>query len=391
MEIRKLSEAELEQALAVWSQAFEHGDRMMRDWKEWEEVFTGRMATYGVFDTSGLQATVLVVDYRVHFGADRVLPMAGVCGVACLPAARGKGYASEGVRYALAQMRANGHFLSILEPFHWGFYQNLGWDWVGVQRRYTVTTRTLQPDPETENVRAVLPVDRGKVCAVYTQTAKRYRGMLERTPKEWDWILNDREKEYTYAYLYEKEGVPEGYLVYRGGKKEETRLREFLALTPRARRALLGLLRRHEMQVDKFRWTVPCDDTLWTQYYHWDIETVVRPAMMGRIVDVAAALQHLRPEASVVGKLTLQVTDANAPWNTGGWRIESEGGRVRVEPTDAQPGVSLDIRALAQAYFGTPSLEELRACERISVQTEAEYRLLQVLLDGPPMWINDDF
>src|SRR5579871_3808357 len=134
MEIRKLSEAELEQALAVWSQAFEHGDRMMRDWKEWEEVFTGRMATYGVFDTSGLQATVLVVDYRVHFGADRVIPMAGVCGVACLPAARGKGYASEGVRYALAQMRANGHFLSILEPFHWGFYQNLGWDWVGVQR-----------------------------------------------------------------------------------------------------------------------------------------------------------------------------------------------------------------------------------------------------------------
>src|SRR5258707_4118474 len=94
MEIRQLTGLEQQQALYIWSQSFERGDRKMEDWKEWEERTPTGRTTYGVFDSSGLQASFLLVDEEIHLGAEIVLPMSAVCGVGVLPSSRGKGYAS---------------------------------------------------------------------------------------------------------------------------------------------------------------------------------------------------------------------------------------------------------------------------------------------------------
>src|SRR5579871_4731609 len=160
MEIRRLTSDELPLAHYVWSQAFERGDREMLQWKEWEALFPEGRVTYGVWDEAGLQATVLVLDCKMHFGPAVILPMGAVAGVACLPATRGRGYASDGVKHALQRMREAGQVISVLDPFSWEFYQRLGWDWIGATRRYTIPTRVLKSDPETENVRAATLADR---------------------------------------------------------------------------------------------------------------------------------------------------------------------------------------------------------------------------------------
>ncbi|HLV81992.1 MAG TPA: GNAT family N-acetyltransferase, partial [Chthonomonadaceae bacterium] len=314
-----------------------------------------------------------------------------IAGVACLPASRGRGYAGAGLKYALERMREAGQILSALFPFSWDYYRRFGWEWVGAYPRYSAPARIFKPDPGTENVRAATPQDRPKVEDVYRQFAGRYRGMISRTERDWNHILNDSPKNFTYTYLYEQAGQVEGYLTYRGGKEEETHIREFLCLTPHAQRALLGLLRRHEMQVEKFTWSAAPDDGLWAQGYHWDIETRLGPVTQGRVVDVPAALQAWKPSASVQGRLTLGVQDECAPWNTGTWQVAFSGGQVEVRPASSEPQVSLDIQALSQAYFGTPSVSDLRAWERLQVHEEAGYQALVDLLAGPPMWMNDHF
>ena len=311
--------------------------------------------------------------------------------MACLPAARGKGYAGDTVRFALERMKEAGQMTSILTPFHWGFYQNLGWDWTGARRRYSILSRALPSDPETEFVRAATLADRPGINALYVAFAAQYRGMVVRTDTEWNHMLNDRKKEYTYAFVYEKEGRIEGYLVFHGWKEEETRIREFLALTPRAQRALLGLLRRHEMQVKKFAWNGPENDMLWNQFMHWDIETKLIALQMARIVDLPGALSLLRPSADKNSTVDLAIRDANAPWNEGVWQITLEAGRVEVKASQALPQVEMDIRQATQAFFGSPTLEDIRRAERLTVHDEAGYRCLQTLFHGPPMWINDDF
>ena len=391
MNIRKLTEEEWEQQYPVWSQAFESGDREMTQWREWEKDNGDRHAVYGVFDHAGLQATFSLVNMHIHIGPELVLPMGAVNGVAVLPASRGKGYAGAGVRHLLERMRENGQVVSVLEPFSWDFYHNLGYAWIGATRRYAIPSRVLKPSAETEYVRASMPDDRARIENVYTRFAGRYRGMLRRVEHEWRDILNDKPKHHTYTYIYERDGKMEGYLTYREGKREETRLREFITLTARAQSGLLGLLRRHDMQIDKFAWNAPADDTLWLQFYHWDVETKLRPHVMGRIVDVAGALAAWKPAQAVDGSLVLAVEDKHAPWNAGNWRITTQGGETSAVVTTDAPDVVLDIQALSQAYFGTPTLSDLRRADRLTVHSEPGYELLRSLLDGPPMWVNDGF
>ncbi len=391
VEIRPLADDEQEQAAVLWSQAFEKGDLEMEEWHKMEEMLKGRNITFGLFDAAGLQAAVLVTDCKLQFGPEVQVPMGAVGGVACLPAARGKGYAGDAIRYALERMREAGQVTSVLSPFSWSFYQNLGWDWTGVRRQYTVHSRVLRPDPETESVRASTPDDKPGIEALYTRFAGRYRGMLVRSEAMWKRLLEDRKQKHAYAFVYEKEGVMEGYLVFYGWKEEQTRIREFLTLTPRARRGLLGLLRRHEMQVKKFAWNAPPDDGLWNHFLDWKLETKLAPMQMARIVDVPGALACLQPGKSLNGAVRVAVRDTHAPWNARTWRIGFAEGTVEIAATADAPEIEMDIRQLTQAFFGAPLLEELRAAEIITVHAEAGYQALCSLLDGPPTWINDDF
>jgi predicted acetyltransferase len=390
MDIRILTEDEIKGAHAIWAQAYHYGDRAQEE-KSWEDDTYGKTFTCGVYDGAGLQAVLVINDYRIHLGPEVIVPMGGVGGVASLPASRGKGYAGALLRFSLAEMKERGHVVSALFPFSWAYYRRYGWEWVGHSRGYKVPTSILPASPETEQVRLATPGDRDRILALYTQFAGRYRGMFSRTEVAWNHILNDQPKQYTYTYVYERDGVIEGYLTYRGGKEEEVGIREFLTLTARAQRGLLGLLRRHDMQVKKFTWDAPEDDTLWSQFYHWDIETDLRPRTQGRVVDVPNALQAWKPAPEAQGALNLGLQDEHAPWNTGTWRIEFADCAVSVRPTSETPHVECDIQAFSQAFYGRPTVAHLRAADRLHVHDEAGFTALQALLDGPPMWMNNEF
>ncbi len=388
MEIRELKSEEREAAFYLGSQAFMNGSR---DMSRLDHADRLARKTFGVWDAAGLQTMVGVVEYQIHLGADAIVPMGGIAAVACLPASRGKGYAGQCLKYSLERMREAGQVVSTLFPFSYEYYDRFGWAWTGVQRTYEVKTSALKGSPETEEVRAATEADRPTIAEAYTEFARRYRGVVVRGEKLWTAVLNSTEKEYRYTYLYEKEGRVEGYLTYKGGNRESTQIRELIALTPRSQRALLGLLRRHEMQIDKFKWDAPSDDTLWSTLMHWDLKTTIEPVTQARIVDVPAALAAWRPSAGAYGRTILAVKDAAAPWNEGIWSVEFAGGEVAATRTSEVPHISLEIRALSQAYFGTPGVAEIRGAGQMAVHDEAGYNALANLFEGPPMWMNDSF
>ncbi len=388
MEIRELRADEREAAFYLGSQAFMNGSRDMSRMDHPDRL---PRKTFGVWDSAGLQAMVGVIEYQIHLGAEATVPMGGIAAVACLPASRGKGYAGQCLKYALEQMRESGQAVSTLFPFSFDYYDRFGWAWVGVQRTYEVKTRALKAAPETEDARAATESDRPAIAMAYTEFAKRYRGALVRNEKLWNQVLNNGDKEYRYTYLYEKAGQVEGYLTYKGGNREGTKLREFIALTPRARRALLGLLRRHEMQIEKFTWDAPSDDPLWSTLMHWDLTTKAEPTTQARIVDIPTAIAAWRPDPGASGRTVLQVQDSCAPWNQGTWQIEFADGESRAVRTDSAAQISLDIRALSQAYFGMPTVSELRAADKLTIHDESGYRALKDLFAGPPTWMSDSF
>lgn len=395
MEIKQFGPEERDRMFYIGSQAFRSGTR---DSGYLEDPNKPDMVCYGAYENGRMQARIVIIPYQVHMGAERILPMGGIAGVACLPASRGKGYASALMRFALERMRDAGQCVSTLFPFSHAFYRRYGYEWTGEARRYVAEVKKLPTCPETEQVREATDADFPTMRQLYARLAKQYRGPLVRDDKHWNRLLSDSKDRFTFHYLYEEDGEPQGYLSYRMSERNEentpneaTWLRQCITLTPNARRAFLGLMKRHEMQVDRFTWYAPIDDEAWLPLSHWELQTQIEPYQMGRVVDVKAALEAWKPMQPVSGAVRMAIVDDTAPWNAGVWQIEAEGQAISLERTAARADIALDIQTFSQAFFGTPSVELLRALGRITVHNEAGYAFFQKLLAGPPNWMNDDF
>ena len=137
--------------------------------------------------------------------------------------------------------------------------------------------------------------------------------------------------------------------------------------------------------------SAPASDPLPFHVMHYDLNTTISPLFMGRVVDVAGAFAALTPEPGVTGRVALQVSDGSCEWNSQAFAVTAEAGRVTAAPSQDAPGVSLDIQALSQAYWGQPSLDLLRAAGRLTVMDEAQYQVLSRLLPPSVCYLQDGF
>jgi predicted acetyltransferase len=392
LEIRKLVGEERHEADLIWLQAFQRGTRSgLAGMDAYRERLGDRIERFGLWDSGGLQATFELVHSALQFGPESVLPTGYIASIACLPAGRGRGYGGAGIAYLLQHMRDAGQVVSTLQPFDFDYYRRFGWEWICTNRFYKIPSRVLRPDPETKYVRAATKEDCSRICGAYTRFAGGYRGMVARDDTHWNRLLDDTNEHVTYTYLYEREGEVEGYLIYRGGNAEETWLPEFITSTPRSQRGLLGLLRRHEMQVRNYAWKAPEDDGLWSQCFHKEMETKLGTILQGRVVDLVGALSAWKPDPSARGTLLLGIHDTTAPWNHGTWKVTFDEGVVSVSATKAEAQIQMDIQAFTQAFFGVLTVPSLRKRERLQVHAEPGYLALCELLAGPPMWMSGDF
>jgi len=387
IDIRKVTDAENEEADHIWLEAFQAGTfSQLVPLREGNAAFRNRIVRFGLWDETRMQAGFQMFDNQLHYGPEAIIPTAYISSVAVRPAARGRGYGSAVLCHMLERMRDAGQVFVTLTPFSYDYYRRLGWEWMGASRTYRVATQVLPTVPATDSVRAATQADFPAIQAMYARFAKRYRGMAVRDAGEWNLVLGDTKDQSTYSYLYEGDSGIEGYFAFSGGSGQEVSLTEFLTVSPSAQRALLGLLRRFHMQTKSITWEAPDDDGLWLQIMDREIETTLRPAMIGRVVDVAAALAALRPEAGVSEAVIVEIHDPVATWNAKTWQVTIEGGVVSSQPVSKEPEIRMDIQAFSQAYMGALTLRSLRNGDRIEVLEESAFQGLCRLLDGPPNW-----
>ena len=358
----------------------------------------------GVFDGPRLVACAIINPLTLAWG-DADAPLGGIGGVACTADQRGRGHVGRLLGESLQAMRDAGQYLSGLYPFSFSFYRRHGWDWVGEQKQYLVPTSELKAGPEGRRLTMYDGPDALEIARpVYEQFARRHYGMglrRETAPGDaasywWkrtlDYGGNGNRITYVQVYSDPATGQPEGYLTFLYPEDGDTgQVGDFIANTPAAYRGLLSVLHYYGVQVEKVSLSAPMDDPLALHLMHWDLETKVKPLFMGRVVDVPAALTALRPEVDLSGKVVLQVADGQCDWNHQTFAITIDAGQIAVTLTPAAPGITLDIQTLSQAYWGQPSLDRLRAAERLSVTDEAQYALLSRLLPPRICFLRDFF
>ncbi len=313
------------------------------------------------------------------------LPAGGVTWVTVLPSHRRRGLMSGMMRLMIDDCHRRGEPLAMLWAAEGAIYQRFGFGLATVSVSLEAEPKALgfARDWPREGSCRLLPTGEGLdlVTPVYEAARPDHPGFLARTPDWWVGILPVPEKdgkgggEARRLVVFEVEGVPEAYAVYKTKADWNARgpacvltVEEAVGCTPRGTREIW----RYLLEVDLMRtlktWRLPLDHPL--------IVLASEPRRLGmtmgdglwlRIVDVDAALEGRTygPGGNGSGSLTLDLRDDYCPWNAGRWRLDVSEGRARVTRTEEAAEIALDPNDLAAMFLGCFTASALAAAGRV--------------------------
>jgi predicted acetyltransferase len=362
------------------------------------------------------QYLVYTVELAVPgFGtATRRVPMAGLTWVAVHPDHRRRGVLRELIRHHLHGLHEEG-----LEPISGLFaseaviYQRFGYGGAAPAVRLTIPSGTrLRPLESATDVRTQLheaagdPALAERADQVFERSSTR-PGWVSRPPVAMQYLLRDRPELHRGSELKkmlvatsgaQPAGGMTGYAVLRrtpawkdGAPNGTVEVLELVGSDAPTLHALwsrvLGFDLMAEVQVP----LVGPDDPLlaWVEDPR-SMASRRTDALWLRLVDVDRALvaRGYAHDLDVV----LDVRDQLCPWNARRWRLAVAGEQVRCEPTTDPADVTLDVRDLAAAYLGGPSIASLAAAGIVVEERTGAVAVLSSAMRGlvepgvPPMF-----
>lgn len=383
--IREYEDAkDREQTADVFAQVYRSGEPMPADEKvqgEDESVFVAELdgRIVGAFIVEHMQATLA--------GANAVR-CGGIAGVAVRPDARQKGVAGAMMRWAIDRLRSDGYAMSHLYGFRESFYRRLGWEVCGRRLKITCPQHRLPRVESTLEVRELEGLQAWtEVEQTYNAFARQYSGMNLRTRSHWIQATRGTKR---LARLYAAGDPAEAYCVVHVQTAfwEEQHISEFAWATPEGYRAMLTFFGNVASNKTAISWHEPSDSPFLSSYLDQGVQVAIVRPIMYRILDIPSALAGLAPAGE--GALSLQVTDAEVPANSGAWHVEYGSGRATATP--AREGeIEIDVRALSQALLGEPSFEMLLAHGSLRAPSGEEVEAARRLFTPRPTYCMDFF
>ncbi len=388
MEVRILSVDDLDHAAYLLSLAFSRGTEVKISEDRWLNPSRKRL---GISEDDRLRSVLTIIEYDLIFG-ETIIHGGGIAGVAVEPAYRGRGHAGKLLRKCLEVMNDSGQSISILWPFNHKFYQGYGWEVTGAINTYTIPVRLLPSTKESKSIRSIHSDHALVLNPIYEMKARKYNGAVRRDTWQWDAVTGPADGRTRTTLVYSGPSGDEGYAIF--GFTSDLAVGvvdEFVALTGDAYMGLLGSLHNFAMTVESLKVQCADDDPIWSFVCNHTVNCARTPSGMGRIVNVAKALESRSAPYDVNGKVIVKVEDNQAPWNQGNWEISIADRKVDIRKTEMPAGIELDINALSQAFWGSPDLHMLRNIGKVNVADEGQWELLRTLLPASHVWLYDDF
>jgi predicted acetyltransferase len=284
-----------------------------------------------------------------------VMPMGGISGVASMPAGRRSGHVRTLMNHAINAMREDGQPVSALYPFKESFYERFGYTGWPAARWIRVNPAKLgavMKVPKSGTVRQRMMKDAfDDWSALLRERQQQIDGFAMKGPARHEgWAIWN---EQWVTTVHEGDRVT-GAIVY-SITDDVSAMPVVSALwsTINAQYQLLDFIARHVDHVKEARicfvpgtapelWLTDADMTVTTDSPEgWN-------GPMARIV----SLDGIAGIRAGDGKVTVKVTDPQAPWNEGIWTLRGAGGTLEVEQdSEAVPQAELTIQALSALVF----------------------------------------
>lgn len=395
-QVRDLTTADHEQALAVRTRSFGKLHDSMRGW--WMSVQAELIAqrrVIGVFDGERLVGTAKGRPFQQFWGG-RLVAMSGVAGVVVLPEYRGRGVASLLMR-ALAERSVElGDVVSALYPAVVAPYRSTGWELAGAQTRITLDSRLLRGlGPPDVRLRAGTTADVEQVRELLARScaAQRANGPLLPTTAEVEESLEDE----SFSYF-----TDDGFVLYEWHEGNLV-VNCLVAGSEASARALWGVVGSGASIAKQVHAYASPDDPIHLLLPDEASHEVVQQRWMLRLLDAPQAIAARGYAPHVSGSALLTLDDSLLPANRGTWVLEVGDGRGSLTRagTDAGIGIGEDAataagplllgpNGLAALYAGRP-LHSIRLAGLASGGTPAGDAFLDSAFGGATPYLLEYF
>ncbi len=283
----------------------------------------------------------------------------GLSAVATPPEYRRQGYARELFVHTLEEYRERGDHLSILWPFKFSFYRDLGWAEAYRYAHHEVepaALRTVGGDT-TGSFHRIDPDDIDLLDPIYRAFTQSYDLAIHRDETWWRKRIAVSWWGEHYIYVWrDDDGVDRGYLVFRyegDHRDRELIVYDFAASDATAYRQLCRFLADHDSQTDRVKLFESIDTPLLDHLRsRAGVETSVNNGAMVRLVDAKRTLEAIEYPQEASASVVLQLDDDLVDWHEEPIRLDVSDGSASVEQISADPEVILDIGTLSAMVVG---------------------------------------
>ncbi|MFB6360401.1 MAG: enhanced intracellular survival protein Eis [Halobacteriales archaeon] len=331
-----------------------------------------------LYEDGRIVTTAVHYPFTITVRGDWV-PAVGLGGVATRPEQRHQGHVRTIVRESLAEYRNRGWPFALLWPFDHPFYRQFGWGRLGSIGRYEFEPEALAAVTDHRlcggRFERLRPEDHGALQRLDERIAAAADLTMRRTETWYRHRFFDSRGDEPYVYGWFSNDQLGGYLRYEVNKSEgvrELQVSDFGNPDPAATVNLLRFINRHAAQSEAVQLQARPSELLFELVDDpREVDMEVLPGPMGRIVDVASALESLPAPTDSEGQLTVSVADDLAPWNDGPMTLTASDGRYDVQGGSVETlGAELPIETLSRLACGSIAAE--RAAEARALEAEEE-------------------
>jgi predicted acetyltransferase len=318
-----------------------------------------------------------------------------VAGVTVLPKYRRRGVAAKMMEFLIMRMVAEGRAMSVLFPFSHKYYRKFGYGTISDIHAYRFNPHNLIVFVEGHKVRPFEPDDLPTMRVLYKGQSTWHNGWFTRSNDWWDKIIDS----WPNIMVFDNEGMVEGYYAYeiksnQAGERVMD-IKEFFAADDAAYRGLIGYLAAQN-ESDVIEYLAPPDTPLrhalrqpqadGAENRGWIFNDLchVTPALMGRIINLPAALTARFYNRGMSGERTLKVNDPLIPTNEEPLVFRLVDGRAETRPLDGEKiQIETDIATMSQFLCGYLTAIDARRLGRLQADEDTCSWLDKAIQDTP--------
>ncbi|MFJ9150397.1 GNAT family N-acetyltransferase [Streptomyces sp. NPDC102270] len=313
--------------------------------------------------------TAATYPFELTLPGETLVPAPGVTAVGVLPSHRRQGVLGAMMRHQLAELRADGQFLSVLLASEASIYGRFGYGPATYTQRLTVqrhraalalprargTADAPVTGPDHGSVEVLRRAECGEILEdVYDRYRRAQPGALSR-PHRW-WTLRAGQPPISPAPRYvavhrDADGVPDGYASYSVDESRTLTVDETITGDDAVFTALARFVLGHDLVSQVVFHHVPPQHPLRLQLADFRAGEVGGDMdwLWVRLLDVPRALTARGWFTD--GELVLDVEDPFLGEH-GRYLLTVQDGKAECVPTDREPDLSLDVRDLGSVYLG---------------------------------------